>query len=135
MSDLESLAYVDSSGLVKLAVREVESQALVEFLAGHRMACSSLALTEVVRAVVRSDESARSSAVAVLARVIFVETSPPLLRHAARLLPPELRSLDAIHVASALSLGGELNLFVTYDRRMREAAERVGLRVESPGAP
>jgi uncharacterized protein len=69
----------------------------------------------------------------VLARVDLVEASESLLRHAGTLSPSALRSLDAIHVASALALGVELDVVVTYDARMREAAERAGLRVESPG--
>ena len=132
MSGSEPLAYVDSSGLVKLALREIEAPALVAFLAGHRMASSSLALTEVPRAIVRSDESALEAALVTLARVVLVEPTEELLRHAGTLLPRTLRSLDAIHVASALALGGELDVLVTYDRRMREAAELAGLRVESP---
>lgn len=132
MSGSDRFAYVDSSGLVKLALREVEAPALITFLTGYRMASSSLALTEVPRAVLRSDAAALEAALVTLARVVLVEPSDALLRHAGTLLPATLRSLDAIHVASALALGGELDVLVTYDRRMREAAELAGLRVESP---
>jgi predicted nucleic acid-binding protein len=55
------------------------------------------------------------------------------VRHtAARLVPPELRTLDAIHVASALALGPDLAAVVTYDARMQQAAEGCRLRVLAP---
>jgi predicted nucleic acid-binding protein len=50
------------------------------------------------------------------------------------LAEPNLRTLDAIHVATAAALGGELEAFVTYDQRLFETAERMGLPVVSPGA-
>jgi predicted nucleic acid-binding protein len=55
-----------------------------------------------------------------------------VLSRASVLGPPVMRSLDAIHLASALTLGRELDAVVTYDRRLASAAEQVGLRVESP---
>jgi predicted nucleic acid-binding protein len=55
-----------------------------------------------------------------------------LLSRAAALDPPELRSIDAIHLASALTLDAALTAFVTYDRRLEAAAVRAGLSVEAP---
>jgi predicted nucleic acid-binding protein len=55
-----------------------------------------------------------------------------VLERAARLAPAELRTLDAIHIASALSLGADLLAFVSYDDRQRAAARKVGLPLVRP---
>lgn len=68
----------------------------------------------------------------VIANVTLLAIDEPLLEIAAHLDPPALRSLDAIHIATALRLGDELHALVTYDQRMIEAAERLGLPVASP---
>lgn len=57
---------------------------------------------------------------------------PAILDAAAGLKPPDFRTLDAIHVASALSLGDDPHAFVTYDDRQAAAARKGGLRVEAP---
>ena len=74
-----------------------------------------------------------ASARLVLLRVSILPTTPRILEIAATLDPPTLRSLDAIHVASALSIRDDLEGLITYDSRMREAAEAQGLTVVSPG--
>jgi uncharacterized protein len=68
-----------------------------------------------------------------LARMAFVELDAELARLAAVTGAPELRTLDAIHVASALRLGPELDAFVTYDDRQATTARELGLTVEAPG--
>jgi predicted nucleic acid-binding protein len=123
--------YLDSSALVKLVVLEPESAALRAFLPryGARLS-SALADVEVPRALRRagygSAEQRRASEV--LARIALVDLDRPLLRAAAALTPSSLRSLDAIHLATALSLGHDLAGVVTYDRRLSEAA--IGARIE-----
>ena len=62
----------------------------------------------------------------------MIELSPAISIVAASLQPVVLRTLDAIHVASALALGSELDAFVTYDDRMAEAARAIGLPVVRP---
>jgi predicted nucleic acid-binding protein len=69
-----------------------------------------------------------------LAQALFVQLAPEVIDSAAALAPPTLRSLDAIHIASALSIREELEGLITYDARMRDAAQQHGLRVFSPGA-
>jgi predicted nucleic acid-binding protein len=70
----------------------------------------------------------------VLRRMTFVDIDRPVIELAARLQPATLRTLDAIHVASAMQLGSELRSFVTYDQRLADAARAAGLTVVSPGS-
>ena len=131
------LVYLDSSALVKLVVRERESDALRAWTALHPAAVTSaLAVTEVRRAITRLSPRRGLSdrARLVLDGVALLGLDQEVLEKAASLAPAELRALDAIHIASALTLGGDLLAFVTYDDRQRDAARRAGLRVEAPGA-
>lgn len=129
-----SLLYLDSSALVKLVVTEPETPALFEFLGGwpHRVS-SALARVEVLRAVKRTGAgpAVRRRATRVLARVALVRIDDAVLAAAARVPPAELRTLDAIHVATARSLDGLAGI-VTYDARLGRAAERARFKVWSP---
>jgi len=130
-----SLVYLDSSALVKLVVREPESAALVAFLHGHAERVSSaLALSEVPRALRRAGfgTSERRRARQVLSRVALVDVDRRALAAAAALDPPTLRTLDAIHLATALALREDLTALVTYDRRLSAAAERAHVEVLAP---
>lgn len=125
--------YLDSSALVKLVIQEAESKALRRYLKERKARVSSaLARVEVVRAVRSHSPAADQRARAVLARTRLLSLDDALLDEAAGLDPGILRSLDAIHIASACQLGDELESLVTYDRRMAEAAQLLGLRVEAP---
>ena len=130
----EGAAYLDSSALVKLVVREPESEALVIHLGGRpaRVSCG-LARVEVIRAVRPHGQPAVSRARRLLERIMLVRLDDALLDQAAALGGTALRSLDAIHLAAAKALGGTLTEVVTYDRRMAEAARGLGLRVIAPG--
>lgn len=116
--------------------------ALERRLADHpRRLASELALAEVPRAVRRAVEATGTSverALGALDRIIthldLVTVDQALLRFVGRLQPPSLRTLDAIHIASALVAPGAEGLFVSYDRRQLEAARAAGLTVGSPGA-
>ena len=127
--------YFDSSALVKLAVAEPESNALRDFLASEdRPRFSSLiARTEVIRSVAPHGNAAIAAGRTILTSLQLVAITGELLDLAATLEPGTLRSLDAIHLASALTLGDELEAVVTYDRRLQGAAESLGIRVEAPG--
>jgi uncharacterized protein len=130
----ERVTYIDSSALVKLAVREPESQALRRHLARRRsLVCSALARVELARALMALGEHATRRGEEVLARIDLVRINDRVLRAAATLMPAELRSLDAIHLATAQQFGSELHRIVTYDTRMASAAEDLGWRVERPG--
>jgi uncharacterized protein len=119
---------------VKLVAEEPETAALLDFLANwpHRVS-SALARVEVLRAVRRAGAgpAVRQRAMRVLARVGLVQIDERVLVAAARLAPPDLRTLDAIHLATARSLDGLAGM-VTYDVRLRRAAARSRLRVWSP---
>jgi predicted nucleic acid-binding protein len=128
--------YVDSSAIVKLVVREAESDALREFLQSAQLVTSEVALTEVPRAAhLHTDAvAALDHAETVLRRFDLVELDEELHRAAARRAPRELRTLDAIHLVSALRLGDSLHAIVAYDRRFIKAARDARLRVDMPGA-
>jgi predicted nucleic acid-binding protein len=129
----ERATYVDSSALVKLVVREAESAALRRYLGGRRpLVTSALARTEVVRALLPLGPDAVRHGKEVLARVDLLRINDRVLDAAGLLAPSDLRSLDAIHIASAEQLGSDLRGFVTYDERLAIAATGRGLRVIRP---
>ena len=88
--------------------------------------------TEVVRAAATVSRKARDVALELVESIDLIGVDQEILDEAARLEPPGLRSLDAIHLASALSLGQSLGVVVTYDRRLEEGARLSGLRVLAP---
>ena len=131
------LLYLDSSALVKLVLPEPETDALLGLLtAWPERISSALARVEVLRTVRRAgDEEAYRRAQEVLARVGLLRIDDAVLGAAALLRPPELRTLDAIHLASALSVGERLGGMVVYDFRLARAAEVCGVHVMAPEAP
>jgi predicted nucleic acid-binding protein len=129
----ERATYVDSSALVKLAAREPESAALRRYLARRRpLVSSALARTEVMRALLPLGSEAARRGREVLARVELLRVNDRILDAAGDMVPSDLRSLDAIHLASAELLGSDLRGFVTYDERLANAAAGRGLRVVRP---
>jgi predicted nucleic acid-binding protein len=130
---VSDVAYFEPSALVKLAVVEEESAALHGALdEWPRRVSSRLSVVEVLRSVRRRDAAQEPLARQVLARLHLVVISDRILAHAARLEPVNVRSIDAIHVATALTLGESLRAFVSYDGRQLAAATEVGLPVVSP---
>jgi predicted nucleic acid-binding protein len=126
--------YVDSSALVKTVVEEPESSVLADWLQSkERLAACDLVRVEVVRAVRVSDPEALPRARRVVGTLILIRLEDDLCESAANLDPPLLRSLDAIHLAAALSLGSDLAGVVTYDARLAHGARALGLPVEAPG--
>jgi uncharacterized protein len=129
----ERITYLDSSAIVKLAAEEPESAVLRQFLRRrHRLASSALAQTEVARALREDGPVAVQRGWEVLQTVNLIRVNDRVLALAGELLPVELRSLDAIHLATAQLLGKEFGRVVTYDERMAEAARVLGMRVASP---
>lgn len=127
--------YLDSSAMVKMVVVEAESEALQALIADwQRRISSSLARVEVPRAVRRlsPDPAVQARAERLVDDTDQVPLDQDVLRNAARLAPVPLRSLDAIHLASALSLGASLGGIVTYDDRLAEAARTTGCTVLQP---
>jgi uncharacterized protein len=128
-----SVAYLDSSALVKLVVDENETGVLRRAVeAWPRRVSSNISLVEVLRAVRRRDPSAEALAHIVLTHTRLMAVADGVLVRAAQLDQPPLRALDAIHVASALRLGPSLSAFVSYDALQLEAAEALGLPVVAP---
>jgi len=129
----ERVTYVDSSALVKLAIREPESDALRRYLRRRQpLVSSALARTEVTRALLPLGPEAVRRGHDVLSSVDLVRINDRVLNAAGALAPVELRSLDAIHLATAQQLGTDLTAVVTYDDRMAEAAGILGWRVAHP---
>lgn len=132
MSASRSL-YLDSSALVKLIETEPETAALhsVMSVPGPRHA-SALVRVEVPRAARRHGARSAARAHLLVDTLDLIELDDALLAEAAGVGDARLRTLDAIHLASALVLGDELDALVTYDLRLAEAATELGIRVEAP---
>jgi uncharacterized protein len=127
------MTYVDSSAIVKLAVAEPESKALRRYLSRRQpLVSSALARTEVARALLPSGAQAVTRGEEVLRRIQLLRLNDRVLSEAGRLEPAELRSLDAIHLASVRHLGAAVKQLVTYDDRMADAAQALGWHVASP---
>jgi predicted nucleic acid-binding protein len=127
------VAYLDSSAIVKIVVEEPESAALRQFLREFRTRASAeLARAEVLRAVRRAEPDALPRAYEALDRFVLVTVSRSLLEAAGLLDPPELRTLDAVHLAAARALAPQLGALVTYDSRMQDAASALAFPVEAP---
>ena len=126
-------AYLDASALVKLVLEERETAALRSFLAGHPQRFTNrVAVVEVARAVGRLPASRHAPVDEAFDGVAVIELHEEVARRAGGVELASLRSLDAIHLASALTLANELAVFVTYDTRQADAARAAGLTVESP---
>lgn len=125
--------YLDSSALVKLVVPEPETAALRAELAGwNRYVSSALVQTEVVRACARVGTAARRLAERVVASIDLIAVDDEVLYAAARLRPLELRTPDAIHVATAQLLGAGLAAVIAYDARLLKGAKTAKLRTIEP---
>ncbi len=130
------MIYLDTSAFVKLIWAEAESDELGRYLAqwaATPLVSSSLLTVETRRAVQREDPSALSRADLLLTRVGRIGMTASLVESASRLPDRSLRSLDAIHLATALVLRDELHAVVTYDKRLAAVAEAHHLPVDSPG--
>jgi predicted nucleic acid-binding protein len=127
-----TFAYLDTSAFVKTVIREAESERLESWLRTHpdRASCA-LIRTEAIRAVRPSGTAAVERARRALERLRLVRLEDDLLDAAAD-LPGSVRTLAAIHLAAAQALGVDLGVVVTYDERMAQAADGLGMAVVSP---
>lgn len=129
------MIYVDSSALVKLVLPEAESSSMIEFTAKFdTLVTSAIGAIEFRRAVKRHYAQQLWAVERVLAEMTILELSHEVRRTAELLEPTILRTLDAIHLASALVIREELEAFVAYDERLLEAARLAGIPTASPGA-
>jgi hypothetical protein len=130
--------YVDTSALVKLLVEETETDALrAELQRRDVVATSVITEIELARAAARARQRGATAlddvAVwAITAATLELELTPEIRRAAAALQPSAVRSLDAIHLATAASLGDDLAGLLTYDIRMQDAAVALGVTVLAP---
>lgn len=129
------MIYLDSSALVKLALTEPESAALITYLserADQALVSSALHRTEVLRAIWQAEPGALTRGVRLVRRIGRVALSTEVLDNAATLPPQRLGPTDAIHLASALAIRRDLSAFVAYDKRLLDAAAEAGLPTASP---
>ena len=126
--------YLDSSAFVKIVIEEPESDALHAFLAGEhgRYVSSAQTRTEAMRAVRLQGPEALAAVREALRRIDLVAIDGRILTTAGLLDPGVLRSLDVIHLATALALGDDLGLVVTYDERMIRASSLLGIPTATP---
>ncbi len=124
--------YLDTSAFVKLVRSEPESAALRRELAGRELLSSVLLTVEGRRAARRYGELAARRARAALTAITLVPLDDPILQAAAELEPAELRSLDALHLATVVSLGEDLERLFCYDARLKDAAQALGIEVSQP---
>jgi hypothetical protein len=130
------MIYLDSSALVKLALTEPESAALVRWLAersGQPLVSSALHRAEVPRAVWAAEPGALPRAYRLVRRIARVALTPAILDDSATLPPQGLNPAHAIHLASALAVWQDLTAFVAYDQALLAAAAQAGLPVAAPG--
>jgi predicted nucleic acid-binding protein len=131
------MIYLDTAALVKLVRREVESDALVDWISDRSdqyLVSSAIAEVELPRALRRTEPALLASVPGVLGRIAVYEIDELVRTTAGAYDETLIRSLDAIHLATAdVVLGEDLTAFVTYDRRLLAAAEKLGLPVASPG--
>jgi predicted nucleic acid-binding protein len=130
--------YLDSSALMKLVRREDETQALREWLdqrSEQPVVTSELGRVEVLRAARRVGGQVLAEARAVVGDLDLVSLDRAVQDVACDIGESTLRTLDALHLASALLLGEGVTVFISYDQRLADAAQAAGLVVATPGRP
>ena len=129
------MLYLDSAAVVKLVHAEPGSAALRAWLnerAESAWTSSVLLEIETFRALARHAPEAMSRLQPVLDQIDLIGMSPQVRTLAQTVRPPTVRSLDAIHLGTALTVRHSLTSFITYDKRLLEAAVTAGLPTDSP---
>ncbi|HZU57571.1 MAG TPA: type II toxin-antitoxin system VapC family toxin [Actinocrinis sp.] len=129
------MLYLDTSAAAKLVKDERESAQLAIFITtrlGEPLVSSALIYPELIRAVNRVDPGLSARAVSLLQRIMTVPMATDIVLSSATVGNPLLRTLDAIHLATALTIAEEVSSFITYDKRLAEAAATAGLNIEAP---
>jgi predicted nucleic acid-binding protein len=129
------MIYLDTSALVKLVIEEAESAALEHWLVLQEqpITTSVLGRVELVRACRRANPDSVPAAQLLLGDLPLVPLTSWIVETAENIGSPDLRSLDALHLASAFELDTALTGFVSYDKRLRDAAAHASLPVMTPG--
>ena len=129
---MTTVAYVDASALVKLVVDEPETPSMFRwYVESERLATSTIGIIETRRAANRRGHDP-AQLESVFRSLVILQVDDIVAAGAARISPVKLRTLDAIHLATAMAMGTEIGAFVTYDDRLAEAARSVGLPVIKP---
>lgn len=128
------MIYLDASALVTLIAGRQYADELRQFLAarpGMPMGTSTIGLVETVRTLDRVGDypQAMRDLVQNFTEILVTEE----VRDGAALVPAGVRTLDAVHIASAQVIGSALNTLVSYDKRMLDVARSLGLPVAAPG--
>ena len=129
------MIYLDSSALMKLVREEAETEALRDWLASKPevpVVTSELGRVEVLRAARRAGSDALTEAHAVIGDVDLIPLDRGVQDIACEIADPPLRTLDALHLASAVLLGDDLTVLAAYDRRLLAAAQVAGLPTITP---
>lgn len=129
---MTSLAYLDASAIVKLVLTEPESDEMARwYVESDRVSTSLVGIVETRRAVARRPHDSVHLE-RVVSGIEVIGVTVRIGERAAAIAPPMVRTLDAIHLATAISIGTSLTSFVTYDDRLADAARALGLPVVSP---
>lgn len=131
--------YLDTSAVAKLFLAEKETPDLRQWLSSRSepplLVSSALLGVELVRVLGLVNPAMVNAAESFLGTAVdIVEITPPVLDTATSVPPPRLRTLDAIHLATALDLGDSLDFMLTYDKLLVDAARAAGIAVSTPGA-
>ena len=129
------MIYLDSSALLKLLFEEEESAALESWISAQAdvpIVSSELAKAEVIRAARRLDDDVVPAARTLMTQVDLIPLRSALIENAGDVGDPQLRTLDAIHLASAMAIRDELTAFVAYDNRLIAATEAAGIVTARP---
>lgn len=135
-----SYLYLDSSAIAKLVWQELESGALAGYISRESkvspmaLATSVISRIEVMRAASSRSDQAVATARSLLRGINFFDLTPEIALGASASTPRELRTLDAIHLMTAVHHSSGLHSLITYDIRLADAARLAGLPVKSPGA-
>ena len=130
------MIYLDTSALVKLVIEEAESGALEHWmlLQEELFTTSVIGRVELLRVCRRVAPESVAQAQLLLDDLPIIPLSGWLVDVAENIGPPELRTLDALHLAAAFAMTDVLTAFVTYDKHLRDAALLTGLPVMAPGS-
>jgi uncharacterized protein len=131
---VSDVAYIDTSAFVKLFVEEPESDAVAAAIGSswRQVVASEILAVEAFRTALRRGGEAPALAAQLLRQVILLPFSPEIRADSCRLSPPELRTLDAIHLATAISVADRIGAIFTYDKRLAQACTDAGLQVLAP---
>ena len=132
------MLYLDTSALVKLVVDERESADLAAWLDERPddvLCTSAIGRVELIRSARRRGPETTPAATQLLSELVLIPVDHLVVEIAAALEPLALRTLDALHLASASSLGEAVTAVVAYDERLLGAARLLGITTASPGLP